>query len=183
MIAFLRIHQYDCQPFGIPIPTDGLARGSPARLSHELPLPPVRADPFENPHPQRQQRGHHPDEGHAALGPQKKTHRRAGSQGSRLCKCFEGVFGNSRRVCPSLPCGFPSGPALPLLPSGSDPGASSSEPGGEKGPGQDAGSEADFREQAVLIRVQRFHRLWQVPAAAAAAASPSATSSNPSTSE
>lgn len=155
--------------------TDGLARGSPARLSHELPLPPMRADPSENPHPQRQQRGHHPDEGPAAVGPQEKTHRRPGSQGSALCKHSDlrklTVYGGT------LSCGVPSGPALPLLPGGSDPGASSSESGG---PGQVAGFKADLREEAVLIGFQKFRRLWQI---STAAAPPSATSANLATPE
>ena len=61
-------------------PLDGLVRGTPTSFCDELPLPPVCAHPPEDPDTERQQWGHHPDEGHAAVGPQKETHCRAGRQ-------------------------------------------------------------------------------------------------------
>lgn len=57
----------------LSLPLDGLARGLPAGFCYELPLPPVCADPPEDPNPKCQQRSNRPDEGPAAVGPQEKT--------------------------------------------------------------------------------------------------------------
>lgn len=55
-------------------PLVGLARGLPPGFSYELSLPPMCADPPKDPDSKCQQRSYRADEGHAAVGPQKKTH-------------------------------------------------------------------------------------------------------------